>query len=604
MVPLADLNTDRQTDADPVLCELMEQMTQRVQSGEEVNLAAFVRQYPRYAEPLQKMALTLQVLRDLAQPSSAEAAEGADVRHSPATGSFLTAGTLGDYRIFREIGRGGMGIVYEAEQVSLSRRVALKVLPFASMLDRRQLQRFQNEARAAASLQHPNIVQVHHVGCEQAVHYYTMDYIEGQTLAELIRHLRQRKTEDGGQKTEDGGGRAEAGGEGGQAVAGLAAGRFAPRQAAGSSVDSATEPYAYARTVGVTAETVGAPEADLPTERSTKGAAYFRSIAEIGMRVAEALDHAHQHGVIHRDVKPSNVILDHQGKPWVTDFGLAHVEGDATLTVSGDVLGTLRYMSPEQALAKRIAIDHRTDVYSLGATLYELLTLEPVFSGQDRQELLRQIAFEDPKPPRKWNKAVPAEMEIVVCKAMAKSPAERYDTAQELADDLRRFLEDRPIRARRPTLVQRSVKWSRRHKPVVAATAVLLILATLGVAASTWLITAEKARTRSALHQSRIAEWQARLAEDNERKAAQDAQRLQCRSQQDLQRARDNLQRALAAADRLGTCLENERFFAEPDAQELRRAILHEAWSLLQVALDDVLASNPDDFHHAGEFEP
>jgi hypothetical protein len=161
----------------------------------------------------------------------------------------------------------------------------------------------------------------------------------------------------------------------------------------------------------------------------------------------------------------------------VTDFGLAHCQSQASLTATGDLVGTLRYMSPEQALAHRVVIDHRTDVYSLGATLYELLTLRPAFGGQDRQELLRQIAFEEPVRPRRLKRAVPAELEIIVLKSLEKRPQDRYATAQELADDLERWLRHEPIRARRPTLVQRAAKWGRRHKPVVAAGAVVMLMA-------------------------------------------------------------------------------------------------------------------------------
>ena len=189
------------------------------------------------------------------------------------------------------------------------------------------------------------------------------------------------------------------------------------------------------------------------------------------MQAAEALEHAHELGVIHRDIKPANLLVDGRGNLWITDFGLAHCQSQAGLTMTGDLVGTLRYMSPEQALAKRVLVDQRTDIYSLGATLYELLTLEPVFDGRDRQELLRQIAFEEPRPLRRLNKAIPAELETIVLKAMEKNPADRYATAQELADDLERFLKDEPIRAKRPTLVQRARKWSRRHRPLVWATA-------------------------------------------------------------------------------------------------------------------------------------
>jgi serine/threonine protein kinase len=174
-------------------------------------------------------------------------------------------------------------------------------------------------------------------------------------------------------------------------------------------------------------------------------------------------------GVVHQDIKPANLMLDGCGKLWVTDFGLAHVQSEASLTATGDLVGTLRYISPEQALAKRVPINHRTDVYSLGATLYELLTLERAFDGRDRQELLRQVAFEEPRPPRRVSRAVPVELETIVLKAMEKNPAERYAMAQELADDLRHWLEDRPIQARRPSVAQRAGRWARRHKPVVRA---------------------------------------------------------------------------------------------------------------------------------------
>jgi tetratricopeptide (TPR) repeat protein len=208
-------------------------------------------------------------------------------------------------------------------------------------------------------------------------------------------------------------------------------------------------------------------------------------MARLGVQAAEALEHAHALGVIHRDIKPGNLLVDVRGNLWITDFGLAQVQGDAKLTMSGDLLGTMRYMSPEQALAKRIVVDHRTDIYSLGVTLYELLTLEPAFNGRDRQEVLRQIAFEEPRPPTRINKAMPTELETIVLKALAKNPDERYPTARELADDLERFLKDEPIRAKPPTLAHKAKKWARRHMPVVAtalvAVGVLLVLTVVGL---------------------------------------------------------------------------------------------------------------------------
>ncbi len=176
--------------------------------------------------------------------------------------------------------------------------------------------------------------------------------------------------------------------------------------------------------------------------------------------MAEALDYAHQEGVLHRDIKPGNLLLGERGQVWVTDFGLARVESDPALTATGDLVGTLRYMSPEQALGDRVAIDHRTDIYSLGATLYELLTLQPVFAGEDRQTLLRQVAFEEPRRLRQVERNLPAALETILLKALAKSPHERYTTAGALAEDLRRFLQKKPIRARRPSLLDRGAKWA------------------------------------------------------------------------------------------------------------------------------------------------
>jgi tetratricopeptide (TPR) repeat protein len=215
-------------------------------------------------------------------------------------------------------------------------------------------------------------------------------------------------------------------------------------------------------------------------------------------------------GVIHRDIKPANLLVDATGRLWVTDFGLARMAspgGDAGggLTLTGDLIGTLRYMSPEQALAKRVIVDHRTDIYSLGATLYELLTLRPAFTGEDRQELLRQIAFEEPKPPRRINHVIPAELETIVLKALEKNPAERYATAQELADDLERFVKDEPIQARRPSVVQRVRKWSRRHRTGVTAALICLLVALVAGVGSVGFVLGERA-TRQQAAEAKVQE--------------------------------------------------------------------------------------------------
>jgi WD40 repeat protein len=345
-----------------------------------------------------------------------------------------------------------MGVVYEAEQVSLGRRVALKVLPFAATMDPRHLQRFHNEARAAAGLHHTNIVPVYGVGCERGVHYYAMQFIDGRTLADVI----------------------------------------AQHQAVSSDVPTTAE-------VQAAASAPTAPPAAQATSAAPRDAAYFRRAAEWGIQAAEALDCAHSLGVVHRDVKPANLLVDGTGRLWVTDFGLAQVQSDSRLTMTGDLVGTLRYMSPEQALAKRVVIDHRTDVYSLGVTLYELLTLKPAYPGQDRQELLRQIAFEEPKAPRRVNKAIPAELETIVLRALEKNPAERYATAQDLADDLRRWLEDRPIQARRPSRTQRVRKWARRNPALLWAAIIAGLVILTASAVSTAAIWQKQTETQGAL---------------------------------------------------------------------------------------------------------
>jgi serine/threonine protein kinase/tetratricopeptide (TPR) repeat protein len=483
----AEQSLDEFASGDEVMAQLVEEVTDKLQQGEPIDLADYERRYPFQTERLRKV---LPALAELARAGSSPAA--AELSFPPVmSAGDSQLGTLGDFRLLREVGRGGMGVVYEAEQLSLGRRVALKVLPFAATMDGRYLQRFRNEARAAAGLEHPHIVPVYGVGCERGVHYYAMKFIDGRSLADLVAHQREGTT-----------------------------------QTAENSPAAETLPIA-----------------GQVTERTPRDKGYYRRVAEWGVQAAEALDHAHGAGVVHRDIKPANLLLDGHGQLWVADFGLARVGQDGGLTATGDVVGTLRYMSPEQALGQRGIVDHRADVYSLGATLYELLTLQPAFAGGDRQELLRQIADEEPRPLRRVNRSVPAELETIVAKAMEKSPADRYGTAQELADDLRRFLEDQPIRARRPTLGERVRRWSRRHQALVRAVAVAVLLALVGLAASTaW-----------AFHMYTQTE-EARANEETERIKADDAAREE-RKAKFL--AEERRQQAEAIADLLRSVFRN-----------------------------------------------
>ena len=243
------------------------------------------------------------------------------------------------------------------------------------------------------------------------------------------------------------------------------------------------------------------------------------------MQAAEALHHAHQEGVVHRDVKPANMMVDANGNLWVADFGLAQVQSDPRLTTTGNLIGTLRYMSPEQASGNQV-VDHRTDLFSLGSTLYELLALQPAFPGRDRAALLRQIAQDEPKALRRVNPSVPADLETIVGKAMAKSPGDRYDTAQALADDLRRFLDDKPILAKRPSLLEKVAKWARRRRGLVAAAVLLLLVAVCSLTTSTVLIAgayAELAIQQTITQKEKEKATRAFQAEAAEREKAEDA---------------------------------------------------------------------------------
>jgi hypothetical protein len=253
--------------------------------------------------------------------------------------------------------------------------------------------------------------------------------------------------------------------------------------------------------------------AALSTLRPGKRGEFFRAAARLIAQAADALDYAHQFGIVHRDIKPANLLVDVHGRLWVADFGLAQFHADAGLTQTGDILGTLRYMSPEQAAGRRGVLDHRTDVYSLGATLYELVTLEPIFPGLNRQALLHQIIHDEPRAPRAVEAAVPVELETILLKAVAKNPAERYASAQEFAADLHRYLEDKPILARRPSVIDRARKWGRRHPPVVIAAGLLLVAGIAGLIVNNRMISAEQAKTAAALdrERQRAAEAEARF---------------------------------------------------------------------------------------------
>ena len=421
---------------DMTLDRLIEQITDELQAGGQIDLEAMVREHPEHAGRLRQLVPALALMANLGQSGdpSIESLTPSAVDSAP------DSGVLGDYRIVREIGRGGMGVVYEAQQLSLNRRVALKVLPFAAVADPKQLQRFRIEAQAAAQLHHTNIVPVHAVGCERGVHYYAMQYVEGETLAHLISELRQLD----GPKIKA------------EAHPSIAALDLAGRLASGQL--TTTQQRGWTATGPPIPRPLSAPPpsappssakvARVPLGQLDSEPRFFLKAVRLGIQAAEALEHAHAQGVVHRDIKPANLLVDVQGNLWVTDFGLARLQSEAGLTMTGDLLGTLRYMSPEQASgqAGRDRPAHRHLL--AGRDPLRAADAAAGFRGaRTARSCCGRSPSSDPLPPRRRTRRCRAELETIVLKAMAKDPRARYATAQELADDLRRFLENKPIRA-------------------------------------------------------------------------------------------------------------------------------------------------------------
>ena len=407
---------DADPDTEAELDSLAEDFVRRARSGERPRVSEFARRHPAHADRILEIFPLLTAIEDL-KP------EG------PRPGA-----RIGPYEVVREVGRGGMGVVYEAVHTDLGRRVALKILPVQATLDPRFLERFRREAQAAARLEHPNIVPVIGYGTQDDLHYYAMQYIQGRNLQD--------------------------------AVSGSTRARYEP-------------------------------------------------IARIGLELAEAMAHAHAHGVLHRDVKPSNVLLDESGRAWITDFGLCrHTDADG-LTRTGDILGTFRYMPPERFAG---VSDARGDVYGIGITLYELLTGHQAYEGDDPVVLAARISREPPPRPRAHDPRIPSELEVIVRKAMAHAPSERYPTAEALASDLRAFLAGQPIAARSPTAGYLLRKVIGRHKPI--ALTVLVAALTL-VASSVWYVLDLREKERRA----RRDQYSAHIAAVESALRAHDVQR-------------------------------------------------------------------------------
>lgn len=545
---------------DSVTAEVVEDLIDQIQAGEG-DVEAFIARHPEQEAAIRRLLPALQMMADLSQSARRPLdLEGTLRVQFSGDGTRSVPTTLGDFRIVREVGRGGMGVVYEAEQISLRRRVALKMLPFASALDPRQLQRFRNEALAAASLHHDHIIPVYAVGCERGVHFYAMQFVDGLTLAEVIAELRRQAT--GGDNR--GKGREESteeseGSKEGTFLKNPSLPLLPSVQTASACARSAPSPFPLLPPVqspgSVLADTK--PIASLLTERSgLRSKSVYRRAAELVADAADALEHAHSLGIVHRDIKPGNLLLDQAGKICVGDFGLARFGSDAGLTMTGDVLGTLRYMAPEQALAKHGLVDHRADIYALGATLYELLTLRPAVAANERGEILRQIAFEEVEPLHRHDKHIAAELETIALKCLAKAPVDRYASAGDLAADLRCWLADKPIKARPPTAMQRVRKWSQQHQAVVLAVCATLLL---GMAVSTWQAI------------------RATQAEAKAKQQEQNATALATAEAAQRKLADKNFEAALDAVDRMLANIADPELNEIPRVGPLRRKMLKDA---------------------------
>ena len=351
----------------------------------------------------------------------------ASTRASSEAGTPSHVRYFGDYEIIRELARGGMGVVFEARQVSLNRKVALKMILAGQLADDREVKRFYTEAEAAGNLDHPGIVPIFEVGQHEGQHYFSMGFVEGQSLSQR-----------------------------------LAEGPLPPREA-----------------------------------------------AKLMGHVCEAIEYAHQRGVIHRDLKPANILLDRACNPRVTDFGLAkQVEGDSGLTGSGQIMGTPSYMPPEQAGGNRGDVGPASDVYALGATLYALLTGRPPFQAATPMDTVIQVLSDEPVPPRRLNAAVDRDLETICLKCLAKPPKGRYVSAAALGEDLRRFLAGQPILARPVSAWEHTVKWARR-RPTLAA---LVLVGAVAVVSIVALVVGQSYRAR-------LEQFNARLEQSNERLA-------------------------------------------------------------------------------------
>ncbi len=536
---------------------LVDEFLSRLRQGEQPSLSEYTKRHPQLAQRIQALFPAMAFLEEI-QSGGIENTLDSTVPDAKTIARGKELGRLGEYRILREIGRGGMGVVYEAEQETLGRHVALKVLPFHRLMDPRHLERFQREARAAAQLQHPGIVPVYGIGEQDGIHYYVMQFIPGQGLDKVLVDLK-RLREVNNKYAASTSPQERTSPVASSVAQNLLSGRVEEESAGGKEGTplKTAEPSLPRDRSGIRTEG-GESSAAIPfpggqiEPSSRSDFTYFRSVARLGTQVAEALSYAHAQGVLHRDIKPSNLLLDPSGMVWVTDFGLAKAEGSEELTQSGEIVGTLRYMAPERF---RGWSDPRSDVYSLGLTLYELLILKPAFDDIDRGRLVKKITEEEPARLRRADQRIPRDLETVVMKAMAKEPGQRYRSADELVEDLQRFLAGEPVQARRSSTWERGVKWARRRPAAAALVTVSTMAVMILLVGALW--------------------YNAEL-----RAAVNDKDREQARAEANFQKARE-------AVDKILTWVAEKQLADMPHMVRVRRKVLEEALRFYQGFLEE-----------------
>jgi len=457
---------------------LGEEFLARRRRGEDPSISQYIVAHRQYADQIKTLFPAMIAMEDLKAIKNQSS-------NRPIRLHVDRLERLGDYRIIREIGHGGMGIVYEAEQQSLHRRVAVKVFPKQAIGDSSQLKRFQREAETVGALHHTNIVPVFGVGQHNGLHYFVMQLLDGVPLDELIAELADQEFD--------------------ASCSDYIARAYQSRLRSKESEPGPTDE---------TGEVTDLCQADMVTDTPRMdpnrfGDDHWRQVAEIGIQVAEALQYAHSKGVLHRDIKPSNLILGSDSRVWVTDFGLAVTPQQERLSRSGDVVGTLRYMSPEQLHGES---DQRSDVYGLGLTLYELMTMRPAFKIESRGALIREVANSTPPTPRSICRQIPKDLETVILKAIARSPESRYRSAEEFAADLRRFRDDQPIQARRIQPPERLCRWSRRNPAIAGMSLALMLGAVFSILAVSWNWRQAIREKQNAVHEGQRAENNLSLA--------------------------------------------------------------------------------------------